>query len=191
MRKLCALCFTLLLLACENKQKEGSNADGTRNGNECSADSVSYSNIEEDMAEEKVRTRVTNIYDKIFGWYLSHADSVGIVSFDTDDYLSEDYLKLYRQVKERDSKLEGEIGFFDGYHWIQGQDWSNDLSMQIERVEVVDANHARCNVLIHNGGCDTPLILSMVRQKEIWYIDDFIDKARNYSETEQMQKYLH
>ena len=190
MKKLCILCCALLLLACGNKQKEGADADGTRNENECSADSISHSNLEKDMVDEIVRVRVTNIYDKIFGWYLTHADSVGIVSFNTDEYLSEDYMKLYRKVMEQDSELKGEIGFFDGDHWIQGQDWGSDLNMQIEHIEIVDSNHARCKVRIHNGGSDTPLILSIVRQKENWYIDDFIDQTRDYSEKEQMQKYL-
>jgi len=137
-----------------------------------------------------VRSQVTTIYDKIFGWYIAHVDSMEMTNFDTGEYLSEDYLKLYRQVERCDSELLGEIGFFDGDHWIQGQDWSSDLNMQILRVEVMDAENARCNVLIHNGGSDTPLVLAVVRQGNRWYIDDFIDEARGYSEKEEMRKYL-
>ena len=179
----------LLFLACGNTQKGGNNTAGVETGNECSADSVSSGYTEEDTVEDMVRAQVTSIYDKIFGWYIAHVDSMDITDFDTEEYLSEDYMKLYRQVVQHDSEL-GEIGFFDGDHWIQGQDWSSDLSMQIGRVEVMDAEHACCNVLIHNGGTDTPLVLAVVRQGDKWYIDDFMDEPRDYSEKEEMRKYL-
>lgn len=179
----------LLLLACGNTQKGGTNTARVENGIECSTDSVSSGYTGEDPIEDMVRAQVTTIYGQIFGWYIAHVDSMEMIDFDTEEYLSEDYMKLLRQVAQHDNEL-GEIGFFDGDHWIQAQDWSSDLNMQIERVEVSDSKHARCNILIHNGGSDTPLVLAVVRQGDRWYIDDFIDEARDYSEKEEMQKYL-
>ena len=192
-RLVCLVCVSLLF-ACGNTPKTSTNLTLSES-NQNSASTLFLSDkpttdIDTTSIETEVRTRVTAIYDTIFSWYIVHVEDTAYKDFDTEEYLSDNYMSIMQQVLQHDSKLEGEIGFFESDHWVQGQDWCKDLAMQIDSVERVDTQHAYCHIQIQNGGNKTPLTLSLVRQKTEWYIDDFIYKARQCSEKELMLMYL-
>ena len=142
----------------------------------------------------EVAERVTAIYDEVFGWYRTHLDALDVPDFDTDRRLATDYLQTLQAVRKHDAQLKGEVGFFDNDHWIQGQDWDADLSMRIDSISVMAAEHSAAWITIHNCGTDTPLLLELMHEKDTWNINDFIsldeEKLSQYTlESAPMEKF--
>jgi hypothetical protein len=201
---LCAL-LTPLLAGCGHDHKTGSTTADSHSTT--LADTVNTeagkpaSSADEANTDAETTTRVAAeadssivaIYDKVFGWYLKHVDDYCENDFDSPELLSASFWELYQKVLQHDSELQ-EVGFFDGDHWIQGQDWGADLSMRLVSTEVADSLTVRCHIVIQNCGTQTPLTVVMVKEHGRWLIDDFVsDPAQGLtyaSEKKQMEMYL-
>ena len=180
------LLSALLLMACGNNTPNR-HVDNDTLAKEEVVDNPSIREETVDSeVEADVRKRITAIYDHIFGQYLTtdlpfYADTCG--------YLSASYMKLYEQILEKDS-LQEDIGFFDGDHWIMGQDWDKDLAMRIDSVQVESRSRATCYITITNCGSSERVTLPLVKEEGEWRIDDFILPALSSSEKKNMQAYL-
>ncbi len=89
-------------------------------------------------------------------------------------YCSEEWNRLVDRVVEIDDAHPDDIGFFDADYWIMGQDWQ-DLGISDVKAQVTDDSHAVVNLLLHNCGNKTPVILTMVKEQGEWKIDDFAE----------------
>jgi|GEM_PF-111108 len=145
-----------------------------------------------ELQSEAVRQRVKEIYQEIFDWYIAHTDDMQANEFDSPEILSQDYWNTYLALIQLNKDL-GEIDLLDHDHWIQGQDWDEDLDVRINDVQMEDSQHALVSISITNCGVITDLSLAMIRQNNKWYIDDFINDPSDdtpRSEKTLMKQYL-
>jgi hypothetical protein len=135
-----------------------------------------------------VKTRLNQIYHKIFASYTSNGPSPNRDTFDKK-FTTADYQLWLQKVNVIDNKHPEEIGFFDYDHWIMAQDW-NSPSLRVNTVKMISSNEARANVTICDNSSRIPLTLILKRQNGIWLIDDFITQGKyGSSEKKGMQKY--
>lgn len=104
-------------------------------------------------------------------------------------YCSEEWKKLVNLVVLIDNAAPHDIGFFDADYWIMGQDW-HGIAISNVKAQVVDATHAKVNLLLHNAGNKTPVILMMVKEQGEWKIDDFAEDDGLRSWKANMQEYV-
>ena len=60
----------------------------------------------------------------------------------------------------------------DSDHWICAQDWCKDLSGKVISVEMINEKKATVVVNIHNCENDYKQILTVVYERNNWFIDD-------------------
>ena len=142
-----------------------------------------------DDTAQVVKDRVEAIYDEVFGCYLSSADAISECDFDTREFLAEDYWATYETVTKVEE--DGEMGFFESDHWIQGQDWDSDLALTVDSVQMISPERALVYIRITNFGNMERCALEMSCEGNQWLIDDFITFApERISEKEQMKQYI-
>lgn len=138
------------------------------------------------LAASAAKSRVTFIYQNMFKLYVSDQDNsdtgVGL------QYMSSGYLKLWNKISRIDARNPGDIGFFDSDHWIQGQDWCSP-KFEVGPVTIVVKNKAKAVVWIKDCGSNaTKVVLSLVFERQNWFIDDFI--VQGSSEKRSMLDYI-
>lgn len=135
---------------------------------------ILYSPEEQAQVKKEVADRVTAIYDEVFDWYRNHPEALSTPDFDTDRFLSKDYMRTLRAVRKKDASLEGEVGFYDYDHWLMAQDWSADLSYNLDSVQASYAGYAAAWLTIHDGENSRAVWLEMRPENGEWRIDDFM-----------------
>jgi hypothetical protein len=85
------------------------------------------------------------------------------------------------------------MGFWDYDHWVQGQDWCDDLASRVDSVKE-EQDKAMVFVTITNCSSQQQLALRIVNEGEkTLKIDDFIvfsEDGKSRSEREEMGLYL-
>ena len=154
------------------------------------------SNKEDKHSEAYLAERVTAIYEDVFVTYNDNNTVNGWSIIEQrnfeKDYCSEDFNNVLKEVEEYDKKHadEYEMGYFESDYWIQGQDW-NDLSMKIDSISELTENNAKVRVIITNFGEEELVELSMVFERDDWYIDNFITFGEfGYDEKLGMKEYI-
>ena len=192
MRKIVLMCVAACLLAgchMNGRQSDGKEADGMDKNGELTE---SFDPKADSLA---VCGWVKSVYKDVFDAYLRHINDIEIPSASVFDkkYFSEDYLQLDSLISAIDSKETGMVGFRDADHWIQGQDWCEDLACKIDHVRN-DPTAATVYLTITNCNGQRPVCLELKKEgKEQWSITDMLTKSDSdewVSEREQMQKYI-
>jgi len=144
----------------------------------------------------QVVDRVNEIYADVFHYYeylkspRSKTQLTGIKP-PAVKFCSHDWNELVTQVTTHDatSLNEGEMGFFDADYWIMGQDWG-DLAVSDVHVSSMSDSVATVMLSLHNLGNVTTVRLEMVRERESWRIDNFIDVTNGIDWKASMEEYL-
>ena len=124
---------------------------------------------------EDVEKRVSEIYSHVYGEYLNHFDD-GIlwdINFDSL-YYSEEFYRLHNQIGDLEEQLGGPL-VHDVNYWICAQDYDKDLAARVLRVKMDGNKKAKVTINIHNCGQDKEEILTMVYERDNWFIDDMFD----------------
>lgn len=148
-------------------------------------------NVKEDVALDtaSVLQRVEEIYAKVFDAYNNNPITA-IPHKDLDTlYCSRDWNQTMHDVIEHDTKLSGQMGFFEADYWIMGQDWQ-DLAISDVRVFAMSDSTATVDLNLHNCGHVKPVRLEMAREAGVWKIDDFIDVNATFDWKAGMKQYL-
>jgi len=157
-----ALIIAILLVAKFSK-------DDTRAQN---AASVGLTVEQYDELTEKVRQRVTGIYNEVLKWYNAKDVNERIPNFDTTAYLTPAFVEMIAISDSIADSRDG-IGLIDYDHWTMGQDWEK-VSMKVDSVRIYQGEYrAYAYITITNLGNDIPVKLDLQRTDD-WYIDDFV-----------------
>lgn len=146
------------------------------------------SELKKAETQEQLVNRVNDIYAEVTKVYanddelppLNHLDSL---------YCSSEWNRMLAVIDSIDSKLEGEIGFFDFDYWVMGQDYKNVFADSVV-VEKMNADSASVLIQLHNFDNITPVRLEMVKENELWMIDNFTDVSNNYDLKSNMKEYI-
>ena len=126
-----------------------------------------------DNAKKKeIEDRVNSMYKHVFSEYLKPGHNPPLrYNYDTQ-YFSKDFFHLHDLISSLENQL-GEPIIHDADHWICGQDWCDDLSARVLKVDMVSGKKAKVTVNVHNCN-DHQLTLVMVCERQNWFIDDII-----------------
>lgn len=181
MRKLLILSLVLALAGCSQTSNNGSQESSA-------VDTTAVADNQEQTAE----VRLQAIYADVFGWYAKAEKSPEVLQqmpdFD-EQYMSAGYKDALHKVQAVDKQAEadGEIGFLDSDHWIQGQDFQN-LKMSVIGVKPDGNDRCKADVDITNCGTTKRIAVVLVKENGQWMIDDFVVDGQ--SEKTQMLEYV-
>jgi len=103
-------------------------------------------------------------------------------------YCSDNWNAMLAKVSAIDAALpEGEMGFFDADYWIDGQDFSNVSASDVKVVKI-DGDNATVTFTLHNCGGTNTITLTMVFERDDWFIDDFNNGS--FSWLQNMKEYV-
>ena len=124
---------------------------------------------------DDVQKRVEDIYGHVFGEYVKHIDDMGFLKMNFDSlYYSEELYSLDCQIGSVENRL-GEPIIHDVDFWICAQDFDKDLAARVLRVKMDGNKKAYVTINIHNCGQDQEVILTMVYERDNWFVDDMFD----------------
>lgn len=133
MRKVFVACMAALVLAAcagKNGQKAGDN-----NGAAAAENQDTASQAGDSLA---MCQWVESVYADVFGAYVKHrqgqAAELDAAMFDRK-YFSAGFLSVDSLIRMADDQEPGMVGFRDADHWIQGQDWCEDLACRIDSTD--------------------------------------------------------
>ena len=105
-------------------------------------------------------------------------------------YCSSEWNELVSQINEIDSLYhEGELGFWEADYWIMAQDWHN-LSISNVEVLAVTPTEADVQFKLHNMDQKKPVALRLIKEDDVWKIDDFMDVENDLDWKQSMQEYV-
>ncbi len=122
--------------------------------------------------EKAAKKRVEEIYADVFSVYNKVNETEDMTLFNSrsfeQDYCSQDWNNAVAAVLAKDEN------FFDADYWIMGQDWDNVSIKDVKVSKVTDTVYtATLNII--NFGTAHPAKLTLVYERDNWYIDNFID----------------
>lgn len=138
-------------------------------------------------SEAYIRQRINIIYGHVKQMIVDEAEDNHAYmgnGFNLDSaYCSSRYYSLIEQALEITSET-GDI-LFDYDHWVCGQDYSEDWYYTIQKVSDITDSTATAEVQVINFGNVHDLILSLLYERDDWYIDEFgaseaLDTDQNY-----------
>lgn len=146
------------------------------------------SEIKQVETPEQLINRVNEIYTEVAKAYPNEGELPPVNYLDSL-YCSSEWNRMLAIIDSIDSKLDGEIGFFDFDYWIMAQDYG-DISADSVVVEKMEADSASVLIQLHNFNHITPVRLEMVKEQGIWMIDNFIDVPNEYNLKLNMKEYI-
>ena len=127
---------------------------------------------------EDVEKRVNEMYSNVFTEYLKPDFSPARMSVNFDSlYFSEDFYRLDSQIGDIENQLGGPV-VHDADDWICAQDFDKDLSAKVNSVKMRGNKKALVSVIIHNCGHDFEQKLTVIYERDNWFIDDMYDDTR-------------
>ena len=139
---------------------------------------------------------VENVYNEVFALYkrsLNGKTTMPDVAALDHRFCSAAYLEQDSLIAVADEQSPEEMGFWDYDHWVQGQDWCDDLASRVDSVKE-EQDKAMVFVTITNCSSQQQLALRIVNEGEkTLKIDDFIvfsEDGKSRSEREEMGLYL-
>ena len=133
---------------------------------------------------EDVEKRVNEMYSNVVSAYLKQNFSVDFDSL----YFSEEFYRLDNQIGDIENQLGGPI-IHDADDWICAQDYGKDLSAKVNSVKMRGDKKALVNVIIHNFGTDVEQNLTVVFERDNWFIDDLYDGTRRQQILDELKYY--
>ena len=131
------------------------------------------SEVKQVESPEQLINRVNEIYTEVAKAYPNEGELPPTNHLDSL-YCSSEWNRMLAVIDSIDSKLEGEMGFFDFDYWIMAQDY-RDISADSVVVEKMNADSASVLIQLHNFNHVTHVRLEMVKENDLWMIDNFID----------------
>jgi len=150
-------------------------------------------------AGQQVAERVEEIYAAVFKVY-NEEDSLRNLNLTVerdahsrrqelcDNYCSEDWRRLVREINQIDSLYhQGELGFWEMDYWIMGQDWHN---LHISDVKTLNSSTdvAQVEFKLHNLDFVKTVRVLVVNENGVWKIDNFMDDEVDVKEA--MSRYV-
>ncbi len=121
---------------------------------------------------ENIYKDVAEVYNKCNEGGEMSLESLNNANFE-EKYCSQAWNAMLAKISAIDSALpEDEIGFFDADYWIDGQDFSNVSASDVKVVKI-EGEKATVTFNLHNCGSMSAITLTMVFERDDWFIDDF------------------
>ena len=133
---------------------------------------------------EDVEKRVNEMYSNVVSEYLKQNFSVNFDSL----YFSEEFYRLDSQIGDIENQL-GEPIIHDADDWICAQDFGKDLSAKVNSVKKRGNKKALVSVIIHNYGKDFEQNLTVVYERDNWFIDDLYEGTRRQRILDELKYY--
>ena len=86
-------------------------------------------------------------------------------------YCSVGYRDYMRQAMDQ---MDEDDILLDYDHWINAQDYSENLSARVASIENFTDSTAIVKVAVRNFGHDGEVVLSMIFERDDWFVDDFL-----------------
>ena len=135
---------------------------------------------------EDVEKRVNEMYSHVISEYLKPDFRPGKINFDSL-YFSEEFYRLDSQIGDIENQLGGPI-IHDADDWICAQDFGKDLSAKVNSVKMRGNKKALVSVIIHNYGKDFEQNLTVVYERDNWFIDDMYDGTRRQQIIDELKR---
>ena len=138
---------------------------------------------------DDVQKRVEDIYGHVYGEYLKHYDDMYLLKVNFDSlYCSRELYDLHRKIGDLERQM-GEVIVHDVDFWICAQDFDKDLAARVLRVKMDGNKKAYVTINIHNCGQDQEVILTMVYERDNWFVDDMFDGTLNKRMRQDLKEY--
>ena len=182
------LALALVIGGCRNQPQDSENA---------TAETV----VNQESDAEAVKQRVQEIYNEVFKEYnledslrnLDQLEGPGASARRGEfcrNYCSQEWYGLVSQIADIDSMYHsGELGFWEADYWSMGQDW-HQLSISDVEVLSVTPSQAAVKFNLHNLDSVKPVALLLVKENDMWKIDDFQDVNNDLDWKRSMQEYV-
>jgi len=124
-------------------------------------------------APDDVQKRVEEIYGHVCDVYLKHyEDDKSLWQVNLDSlYYSEELYRLDCQIGDLENEMCEPL-IHDCDFWIHAQDFPSDLAFRVLRVKMDGNRKAYVTINIHGFGNDEEEVLTMVYERDNWFIDD-------------------
>ena len=125
---------------------------------------------------DDVQKRVEEIYDHVCSVYQKHyVDNESLWKVNLDSlYYSEELYRLDCQIGALEEEMCEPI-YHDVDSWIHAQDFPSDLAFRVLKVKMDGNKKAYVTINIHCFGNDTEEVLTMVYERDNWFIGDKFD----------------
>ena len=125
---------------------------------------------------DDVQKRVEEIYSHVASVYLKHyEDGKSLWEVNLDSlYYSEELYKLDRQIGDLEEEMCEPI-IHDCDFWILAQDFPSDLAFRVLKVKMDGNKKAYVTINVHCFGNDEEEKLTMIYERDNWFIDDLRD----------------
>ena len=125
---------------------------------------------------DDVQKRVEEIYDHVCSVYQKHyVDNESLWKVNLDSlYYSEELYRLDCQIGALEEEMCEPI-YHDVDLWIHAQDFPSDLAFRVLKVKMDGNKKAYVTINIHRFGNDAQEVLTMVYERDNWFIDDMSD----------------
>ena len=187
------LLLTLLALSSCNGNKLPFGKDGLLGDSAIMLDGPGsvYVPTEAELGEAALET-VKEVYDAVEEAYKS-TDWYEKASALDKTFCSQDWLATVAAVNEKDSKREGEIGFFEADYWVMGQDFDqanlHASDFVLEKIQIEEYPwEASVTLKLHNYS-EIPVRVNLLYEGE-WKVDDLTDLKNDFDWKKAMKEYL-
>ena len=125
---------------------------------------------------DDVQKRVEEIYDHVCSVYQKHdVDDESLWKVNLDSlYYSEELYRLDCQIGALEEEMCEPI-YHDADLWIHAQDIPSDLAFRVLKVKMDGNKKAYVTINIHRFGNDAQEVLTMVYERDNWFIGDKFD----------------
>ena len=139
---------------------------------------------------DDVQKRVEEIYSHVASVYLKHyEDGKSLWEVNLDSlYYSEELYKLDRQIADLEEEWCEPI-IHDCDFWILAQDFPSDLAFRVLKVKMDGNKKAYVTINVHRFGHDEEEKLTMVYERDNWFIDDMSDGTMKYHMKKILKEY--
>ena len=139
---------------------------------------------------DDVQKRVEEIYSNVRDVYLKHyEDGKSLWKVNLDSlYYSEELYRLDNQIGDLEEELGGPL-IHDCDLWIHAQDFTSDLAFRVLRVKMDGNKKAYVTINIHCFGDDEEEVLTMVYERDNWFIDDKFDGTLKKQIRQELKEY--
>lgn len=123
-----------------------------------------------------VKARVEQIYDAICKLYNASDEEMQNLESIDRNYCSAAWNEALERVGKPKTAHVGDAKALNYDYWIQAQDWEHVSYKEVKLVSMSGDDKAQVELLLVNGR-DFKVTLTLVYERDNWYVDDLADEA--------------
>ena len=175
--------MAITMVSCGNKTGQAGGADSTVTDS-TAADSVVTAAGDNKHTPDYVRQRVDSIYSP---YKNPKYDKVGMRLMKPRGNFDDMYCSTrYKVLLAKAEAMTGDDDILLDYdHWTNSQD-DNNFTCEVGKISNMTDSTAVVQVKAKNGGKGYDILLSLIFERDDWYVDDFLPTAGDDGESEKV-----